>query len=61
MLMLNRYSLPLLLSGQQDKSRFVDCRAYYPWCAYSEYYSCPLPPRENWLPVAIRAGEKNFK
>jgi uncharacterized protein (DUF1684 family) len=33
---------------------------YNPWCAYSEYYSCPLPPRENWLPVAIRAGEKNY-
>ncbi|MCB8961636.1 MAG: DUF1684 domain-containing protein [Ardenticatenales bacterium] len=23
-------------------------------------YSCPLPPRENWLPVRIEAGEKAF-
>jgi uncharacterized protein (DUF1684 family) len=34
--------------------------AYNPYCAYSPYYSCPLPPRENWLKVAIRAGEKDF-
>lgn len=35
--------------------------AYNPYCAYSPYYSCPLPPRENWLNVPIRAGEKSFK
>lgn len=34
--------------------------SYNPYCAYSEYYSCPLPPRENWLEVPIRAGEKSF-
>ena len=33
-------------------------RAYNPYCAYSDDYVCPLPPPENWLPVAIRAGEK---
>ena len=35
--------------------------AYNPYCAYNEHYSCPLPPRENWLKVPIRAGEKDFK
>ena len=35
-------------------------RAYNPFCAYSPYYSCPLPPGENTLPVEIRAGEKVF-
>ena len=34
--------------------------AYNPYCAYSEEYVCPLPPRENWLAVPIRAGEKNY-
>lgn len=34
--------------------------AYNPYCAYSVGYSCPLPPRENWLSVPIRAGEKTF-
>ncbi len=32
--------------------------AYAPFCAYSESYSCALPPAENWLDVAIRAGER---
>jgi len=34
--------------------------AYNPYCAYSEDYICPFPPRENWLTAPIRAGEKNF-
>lgn len=35
-------------------------RAYNPWCAYSENYSCPFVPAENWLKVPIPAGEKNY-
>ncbi len=35
-------------------------RAYNPYCAYNENWRCPLPPRENWLDVAIRAGERSF-
>jgi uncharacterized protein (DUF1684 family) len=31
-------------------------RATNPLCAYSEHYNCPVPPRFNTLPVAIRAG-----
>lgn len=34
--------------------------AYNPYCAYSNDYVCPFPPRENWLDVQIRAGEKDF-
>ena len=33
--------------------------AYHPFCAYSDAYSCALPPYENWLEVPIRAGERN--
>lgn len=37
-------------------------KAYNPYCAYkSEGYACPIPPKENHLPIAIEAGEKNFK
>lgn len=36
-------------------------RAYNPLCAYGKEYSCPLPPEENRLPVAIRAGEKAYR
>jgi uncharacterized protein len=36
-------------------------KAYNPYCAYvSGRYNCPIPPKENRLPVAIRAGEKNY-
>ena len=31
--------------------------AYSPYCAYSEGWSCPIPPKENWLTTAILAGE----
>lgn len=33
-------------------------RAYNPACAWSEHFNCPIPPKANALPVAIRAGEK---
>ena len=35
-------------------------KAYNPYCAYAAGYKCPIPPRENNLPLAIKAGEKNF-
>ena len=31
--------------------------AYNPACAISDHYNCPVPPRANILPMAIRAGE----
>jgi uncharacterized protein (DUF1684 family) len=34
--------------------------AYNPYCAYNENFSCPFPPKENILKVAILAGEKNY-
>jgi uncharacterized protein (DUF1684 family) len=33
-------------------------RAYHPSCVFSPQFECPIPPKENRLPVAIRAGEK---
>ena len=33
-------------------------RAYNPSCAFSPLYNCPIPPRENVLEVAVRAGER---
>ncbi|MES3159997.1 MAG: DUF1684 domain-containing protein [Halorubrum sp.] len=32
--------------------------AYNPFCAYSETFACPLPPKENWLETVVPAGEK---
>ena len=31
---------------------------YNPYCVYSHRYSCPIPPAENTLNIAIKAGEK---
>ncbi|GHM99495.1 hypothetical protein WSM22_09850 [Cytophagales bacterium WSM2-2] len=33
---------------------------YNPYCAYSDNFSCPFPPRENVLKTAVRAGEKKY-
>jgi len=35
--------------------------AYNPYCAYNANYTCPIPPRENILPIKILAGEKSYK
>ena len=35
-------------------------RAYNPYCAYNHKYSCVIPPKENDLKVAIKAGVKAF-
>nr|WP_299384229.1 DUF1684 domain-containing protein [Allomuricauda sp.] len=33
-------------------------KAYNPYCAYNHNYSCPIPPKENDLPIKITAGIK---
>jgi len=33
-------------------------KCYNPWCAYSDGYSCPIPPVENHFDFEILAGEK---
>ena len=33
-------------------------KAYNPYCAYNSRYSCPIPPKENRIPLAIPAGVK---
>ena len=52
---LGRY---LDLDALEDGGYLVDFnRAYNPACAFSPHYNCPVPPPENRLQVAIRAGE----
>jgi uncharacterized protein (DUF1684 family) len=34
--------------------------AYNPSCAYDDRWVCPLAPPANWLPIEIKAGEKNY-
>jgi uncharacterized protein len=35
-------------------------KAYNPYCAYNSTYSCPFPPPENLLKIAVKAGEKAY-
>ena len=35
-------------------------KSYNPYCAYNEKYSCPIVPRENYLPLKMNAGVKRF-
>ena len=35
-------------------------KAYNPPCAFTAFATCPLPPKQNVLPISIRAGEKNY-
>jgi uncharacterized protein (DUF1684 family) len=36
-------------------------KAHNPPCAFTPYTTCPLPPRQNHLPVAITAGEQLYR
>jgi uncharacterized protein (DUF1684 family) len=52
-----RYLEPDPVPGDDTRYLLDFNRAYNPTCAFSPHYNCPIPPRENVLQVAIRAGE----
>ncbi len=35
-------------------------KSYNPPCAFTDFATCPLPPRQNRLGIKILAGEKNY-
>ncbi len=41
---------------QKDKILLDFNQAYNPYCAYSKYYNCPIPPVNNYLDIEILAG-----
>jgi hypothetical protein len=51
------------LIEQENNDYVVDFNlAYNPSCAYGrDDFSCPIPPQENHLPIAIAAGEKKWE
>jgi uncharacterized protein len=36
-------------------------KAYNPPCAFTGFATCPLPPKQNFLPIRITAGEKAYE
>ena len=49
-----------VLIGKSDLVDLDFNKAYNPYCAYFEDFTCPLPPIENLLEIPIEAGEKNY-
>lgn len=35
-------------------------KAYNPPCAFTAFATCPLPAKQNRLPLEVKAGEKNY-
>jgi hypothetical protein len=52
-----RYLDPEPVPGAGDEYLLDFNDAYNPTCAFSPLYNCPIPPRENAIPLAVRAGE----
>jgi uncharacterized protein (DUF1684 family) len=46
--------------GPDGKTIIDFNKAYNPPCAFTEFATCPLPPKQNVLDVEIKAGEKNY-
>lgn len=47
---------------QDDGTAVLDFNeAYNPPCAFNPYTTCPIPLRENVLPVKVLAGEKAYR
>ncbi len=36
-------------------------KAYNPYCAFTDGYNCPIPPKENTLKLSVVAGEKKYR
>lgn len=53
--------LDFTLSDIRNNKLVIDFnKAYNPYCAYTKGYNCPIPPKENNISMAIRAGEKKY-
>ena len=56
----SRFLYAQLESKNANQPGFVTLdfnKSYNPPCAFTKFATCPLPPKENILKVAIRAGE----
>jgi hypothetical protein len=57
------YAQGRFLDTDKPKDGYVTLdfnQAYNPPCAFIAFATCPLPPRQNTLTVAIEAGEKKY-
>ena len=55
------YGLARYMVASMDENGVVDLdfnKTYNPPCSFTEYATCPLPPKENKITAPIKAGEK---
>jgi len=54
--------IDMLVADLESSNYIIDFnKAYNPYCAYiTDVYNCPVPPKENDLSIAIKAGEMKF-
>jgi uncharacterized protein (DUF1684 family) len=55
-----RYLEPEPVPGDPDRWVLDFNRAYNPPCVFTPYATCPLPPKENRLPLRVEAGELRY-
>jgi uncharacterized protein (DUF1684 family) len=48
------------MPGEDGKTVLDFNKAYNPPCAFTRFATCPLPPKQNVLPIKVTAGEKNY-
>ena len=48
------------MPGADGKTILDFNKAFNPPCAFTPFATCPLPPSQNILDIAITAGEKNY-
>jgi uncharacterized protein (DUF1684 family) len=57
------YAAGRFLDSAMPKAGVVELdfnKAYNPPCAFTAFATCPLPPRQNVMALAIEAGEKSY-
>ena len=61
---INTYKNGRYLDFKIDTSKVIQTidfnLTYNPFCAYNRNYKCPIPPKTNFLPFMVDAGEMNF-
>jgi len=46
----------------KDGATLLDFNRSYNWpCVYSDFATCPIPPKQNRLPIRIEAGEQMYQ
>lgn len=54
--------IDVLTTDEEDGLIEIDFNeAYNPYCAYSDRYSCPITPRDNYLDLEVKAGVMAYK